>query len=122
MCFHTMNDSSIQGLDIRSEIWLEVDELDIGRLVGDQMAWKVVKCQSNMPVLAPELLIKLFDPLFKEFGGHPSCFVVAVSKTIVSWLSSPKASWLLPLSNIKNRPLLSAVLVTNECDSNTEAV
>ena len=79
MCFHTTNDSSIQGLDIRSEIWLEVDELDIGRLVGDQMAWKVVKCQSNMPVLAPELLIKLFDPLFKEFGGHPSCFVVAVS-------------------------------------------
>jgi len=43
MSFHTTNNSGIQGLDIRCKVGLKVDELDVGRDIGDDVAWEVVK-------------------------------------------------------------------------------
>ena len=68
MSFHTTNDCSIQGLNIRCKIGLKVDELNVGRDVGDGVAWEVVKSQTNMLILAVGFLIKLLNP--PVWTGH----------------------------------------------------
>jgi len=62
------------------------------------------------------------DSLFKELGSHPRCLIIAIPKTILSRLLLFEATRLLWLSNVENRPLLAAVLVTDESDGDLEAI
>ena len=62
------------------------------------------------------------DSLFKELGSHPRCLIIVILKTILSWLLLFEATRLLWLFNVENRPLLAAVLVTDESDGDLEAI
>ena len=122
MCLETTNDPSIERLNVGGEVGLKEYDFDVGRLVYNLMTSKVIECQCNMPILAPELLVKFLDPFFENFCSHPWCLVVAITKTILGWLFPPETSRLLRFPDVKDRPFLSAGLVANKCDSNSEFI
>lgn len=59
--FETPYDSSIQWLDKRGHIWLEIHQLNVSRFVADKMAGKVVDSKTYMSLLGAHLYIKIFD-------------------------------------------------------------
>lgn len=122
MCLETTNDPGIERLNVRGEVGLEEYEFDVGRLVCDLVTSEVIECQCDMPILAPELLVKFLDPFFEKFRSHPCCLVVAITKTILGWLLLLETSRLLRFPDVKDRPFLGAGLVANECDSNSEFI
>ena len=121
VCLETTNDPSIERLNVGGEVGLKEYEFDVGRLICDLMTSKVIECQCNMPILAPELLVKFLDPFFEKFCSHPCCLVVTITKTILGWLLL-ETSRLLRFPDVKDRPFLSAGLVANKCDSNSEFI
>ena len=102
------------------EVGLKVDKFDIGRFICDLMTSKVIKCQCNMLILMPELLVEILDLFFKKFHSHPCCFVVSITKTVPGYLYLFETSGLLRFPNVKDRPFLSASLVANKCDGNSD--
>ena len=65
MCLHTSNNSGIKRLDIRGEVGLKIDELDVGGLICDLVASKIIKGQGNMSLCVLEFLVEFFNPLLK---------------------------------------------------------
>jgi hypothetical protein len=55
------NDAGIQRLDEGGKIGIEVDELDVGRLVTDVMPSEIVECVANVTVQTSEVEIKELD-------------------------------------------------------------
>ena len=117
-----MNDPSIERLNIGGEVGLKEYEFDVGRLICNFMTSEVIKCQCDMPTLAPKLLVEFLDPFFKKFCSHPCRLVVAITKTILRWLLLLETSRLLRFPNVKDRPFLGAGLVANKYDSNLEFI
>jgi hypothetical protein len=62
MSFEAANDAGIEWLDTGCKIWLEIHELNICRFVGDVVARKIVKVETNLSVLSLHHAIKHPDP------------------------------------------------------------
>lgn len=61
MGLETPDDTSIEGLDVRSQVWLEWDQFDVLRNVCDIMAREVIESESDMPILIVHLLIEALN-------------------------------------------------------------
>lgn len=55
------DDTSIEGLDVRSQVWFEWDQFNVLTNVCDIVAREVVESESDMPVLIKHLLIEVLN-------------------------------------------------------------
>lgn len=61
MGLETPDDTSIKGLDVRSQVWLEWDQFDVLRNVCDIMAQEIIESESDMPILIVHLFIEALN-------------------------------------------------------------
>jgi hypothetical protein len=47
----TVDDSSIKWLDPHGKVWFEVNQLNVGWLIGDIVAQKVIEMKTNFSLL-----------------------------------------------------------------------
>lgn len=61
MGLETPDNTGIEGLDMRSQVWLEWDQFDVVWDICDIVAREVVKSEGDMPVLIVHLLIEVLN-------------------------------------------------------------
>lgn len=60
--FEATNDPSIQRLDPRGEIWTEIDDCYVCRLIVNVVAGEVVEVEADLAVLLSHLIVEVTDP------------------------------------------------------------
>ena len=114
MSFEAADYSLVFGLDMCSEIWLKVLDLDVLKVVRKDMSWKVVLKQKNSVSFCLKFMIPLLNPLLIKVSCHPCLCIVLVIKPKLFTHLLFESPWSCCFSNNKGLQLLRPVSIWSE--------
>ena len=111
MSFETADYPLVFRLDVCSEIWLEILNLDVLKVVGRNMSRKVVLKQENSASFRLKVTIPSLDPVLIKVSRHPGLCVVPVIKPELFTRLLFESSWACCFSDNKGRAAHRTVTV-----------
>jgi len=76
--FEASDYTLVFGLNMCGEVWLEVFNSDVLKVIRNDMAGEVVLKKKNFVLLFLKISIPLLDPVLIEVSSHPCLCIVSV--------------------------------------------
>ena len=109
MSFEASDYALVVGLNMCSEIGLEILDTDILKAIRNDMTREVVLKEEDFTSLFSKFSIPLQQPVLIEVSGHPCLCIVLVIKSKLGTCLLVKSSWACSLANDKWWKLLRPI-------------
>ena len=111
MSFEATDYPLVFGLDVCSDIWLKILDLDVLKVAWGDMSRKVVLKQKNAASFCLKFTVPLLNPLLIKVSCHPCLCIVSVMKPKLFTHLLVESLWLYCFSDDKGLQLLGPISI-----------
>ena len=120
MSFEASDYALVFGLNMCGEVWLEVFNSNVLKVVGNNMAREVVLEKKNFALCFLKFSIPLLNPVLVEVSSHPCLRIVSVIKPKLGTHLLVESARLCSFADHKRWTLLRPISIRCECVSHPD--